>query len=140
MPLDLVRRGQEEGFVQLSHGEEIPLKRMQSGDWLIFYSSRLSAQTNERCQSFTAVAQMTDTEVYSFFSPEGYVFFRRNARYTTCHDASVLPLIEQLSFIENKLHWGYPFRSGHFEIPVEDFQLIVGAMNAGISEDFGSCV
>ncbi len=132
--MDQVRQGQHGGFVQLSHGEEIPLKRMQPGDWLIYYSSRLSVQNKEKCQSFTAAAQISDAEVYSVFLPEGYVLFRRNARFIPCCNASVVPLIEQLSFIDNKQHWGYPFRNGHFEISFEDFQIIAKAMRAEFSD------
>jgi hypothetical protein len=132
--LDHVRQGQEGGFVQLSHGEEIPLKRMQSGDSLVYYSPRRSAQAQGKYQSFTAIARMTDSDVYPFFLPEGFVYFRRNARYLQCRDASILPLIDQLSFIENKQYWGYPFRSGHFEISSEDFQLIARAMDVEFTE------
>jgi predicted RNA-binding protein len=132
--LDHVREGQKGGYVQLSRGEEIPLKRMQPGDWLVYYSSRQSGQRQEKCQSFTAIARTIDSDVYPFFSPEGFVFFRRNARYVLCHNASILPLVDQLSFIENKRYWGYPFRSGHFEISSEDFQLIAKAMHVEFSE------
>jgi len=41
---------------------------------------------------------------------------------------SILPLVDQLSFIKNKKYWGYAFRYGHFEIPEVDFKLIADNM------------
>ena len=126
--LDQVQRGIEGGFVQLARGEELPLKRMKAGDWLIYYSSRLEEKSKEACQAFTAVARMSDSEVYSAFSADGFIFFRRNARYFPCHHTPIQPLIEELSFIINKKRWGFPFRTWHFEITPEDFQAITSAM------------
>lgn len=126
--LDHVQKGIEGGFVQLAHGEELPLKRMKLGDWLVFYSSRMEERSKEACQAFTAVARMSDPDVYSAFAPDGYVFFRRNARYFSCHHAAIQPLIDKLSFIINKKRWGFPFRNGHFEITPEDFELITSGM------------
>ena len=37
-------------------------------------------------------------------------------------------MIDRLTFIENKQHWGYKFRFGLFTIPQEDFELIKRAM------------
>jgi len=132
--LDHVQRGMEEGFVQFSHGEEFPLKRMKPGDWLIFYSSRMDEKRQEKCQAFTAIARMKDSEAYSVFTPEGFVFFRRDAQYYPCHYAAIHPLIGQLSFILNKQRWGFPFRTGHFEISPEDFHFIAAAMGMDFTE------
>ena len=126
--LDQVQCGIEGGFVQLAQGEELPLKRMKVGDWLIFYSSRPGEKSKDPYQAFTAVARMMDSEVYSVFVPDGFIFFRRNARYFPCHHTAIHPLIEKLSFILNKKRWGFPFRTGHFEITPEDFEVITSAM------------
>lgn len=45
----------------------------------------------------------------------------------------IRPLIDQLSFIEDKQRWGYLFRFGFFEIKQPDFELI--ARNMGILEE-----
>ena len=39
-------------------------------------------------------------------------------------------LITKLSFIQDPLKWGYPFRKGFFQIPVADFALIYQAMTS----------
>jgi EVE domain len=134
-PLDHVQSGMKGGFVQLPQGGDFPLKRMKLGDWLVYYSSRLEEMGVEKCQSFTAVARMTDSEVHSVFAPNGSVSFRRCAHYFPCHHAPIRPLIEKLSFIINKQRWGYPFRDGHFEITPEDFQMITSAMGVDTASE-----
>ncbi|WP_313897332.1 EVE domain-containing protein [Bacillus cereus group sp. BfR-BA-01380] len=37
---DHVLKGVEGGIAQLCHGDSSPLKRMKSGDWIIYYSSK----------------------------------------------------------------------------------------------------
>jgi hypothetical protein len=37
-------------------------------------------------------------------------------------------LIEELTFIKDKTHWGAHFRFGTLQIPEEDFRLIAGKM------------
>jgi predicted RNA-binding protein len=39
-------------------------------------------------------------------------------------EVDIVPLIPQLAFIKNKERWGFMFRTGFFEIPKEDFELI----------------
>jgi len=43
-------------------------------------------------------------------------------------ETSILPLIENLQFIQNKQSWGYPFRFGMLEINEHDFDLISSQM------------
>jgi hypothetical protein len=40
--------------------------------------------------------------------------------------------ISEITFIQNKKSWGYPFRFGLLEIPEVDFQKIAEAMRAQI--------
>jgi hypothetical protein len=49
-------------------------------------------------------------------------------QYSDCHEVSILPLVQALSFIINKSSWGYVFRFGFFAIPPADFQLIASQM------------
>jgi hypothetical protein len=58
----------------------------------------------------------------------GFVPFRRNARFLPVQDVSILPMITELSFIKDKVHWGAPFRFGTLEIPETDFQLVAAKM------------
>ncbi len=45
---DHVLKGVEGGFCQLCHGRNNPLKRLNSGDWIIYYSPRSALNDGER--------------------------------------------------------------------------------------------
>ena len=125
---DHVRLGAAAGFAQACHGKSSPLRRMHEGDWLIYYSSKATYGQAERCQKFTAIGQVKDDHIYPFDMGNGFVPFRRNVDFLDCHEASILPLIGDLSFIRDKVRWGAPFRYGLLEIPERDFRLIAGHM------------
>lgn len=125
-----IQRGVEGQFIQVCHGKEAPLKRMKKGDWLLVYSSKVSMEGTEKCQEFTAVGQVQDEAVYPFQMTEHFIPFRRNIVFQPCSSTSILPLIPELEFIQNKKAWGYPFRFGFFEIKEKDFNLIVSKMLA----------
>jgi predicted RNA-binding protein len=46
----------------------------------------------------------------------------------SAQDVSILPLINDLTFIKDKVHWGASFRFGTVQIPEEDFRLIAAKM------------
>jgi predicted RNA-binding protein len=121
-------RGVVDGFIQVCHGKQAPLKRMKKGDFIAIYSSKLTMEGKEKCQAFTAVGQVIDNEVYQFEITDNFKPFRRNIRFFECAEISILPLIDQLEFISNKKLWGYPFRFGFFEINKNDFDLITSEM------------
>ncbi|WP_123042490.1 EVE domain-containing protein [Cohnella candidum] len=126
-----VARGVAGGFAQLCHGKAAPLKRMQAGDWLIYYSPRTDMQNGEPLQAFTAIGQVEDDRVYEYRMSDSFIPFRRNIRYTTCKETKIRPLLEQLSFTRGVDNWGYPFRYGHFEISEQDFRIIADSMLNG---------
>jgi predicted RNA-binding protein len=116
------------GFIQVCHGKEGPLKRMQKEDYILIYSSKITMEGNEKCQCFTALAKVIGDEVYAFQMTENFVPFRRNIQFMKANEVSILPLIENLEFIPNKKSWGYPFRYGFFEINENDFNFITSKM------------
>jgi len=124
------RRGEAGGFMQACHGKRAPLNRIQQDDWVIFYSPKEAMESDIKCQAFTAVGQAIDDEVYSFQMSDDFVPFRRNIKFYNCAQISILPMIEQLHFITNKSKWGFPFRTGFFEINAHDFDLITSQMLA----------
>src|ERR1041385_1202578 len=125
---DHVQRGLAGGFIQANHGKPAPLRRMQTGDWVIFYSPKLEYDKPEKCQCFTAIVRVVDDEVYQRDMGNEFVPFRRKVQFLPSKDVSILPLIDELTFIKDKTHWGAPFRFGILQIPEEDFQLIAGQM------------
>ena len=131
---DHVARGVEAGVAQLGHGKSTSLQRMRPGDWLVYYSPRITFEGGDPCQAFTAVGRIAEGDVYRVTMSEGFMPFRRKVEYAPCREAPIQPLAERLSFIPDKRRWGYPFRRGHFEISAGDFHLIASAMGLEIQD------
>ena len=125
---DHVKTGVSEGIAQACHGKASPLKRMRKGDFVIYYSGKQNFGKPEKCQEFTAIGTVKDDEVYPFQMTADFCPFRRNIVFFESVDVSILPLINDLDFIQNKKSWGYPFRFGFFEIKEHDFNLILSLM------------
>ncbi len=121
-------RGVAGNFMQVCHGKQAPLKRMKPNDWMLVYSPKLSMEGDVKCQSFTAIGQAMDEDVYQFQMTPTFNPFRRNIKFYECEETSILPLINDLEFIQNKKSWGFPFRFGFFEINEADFNLIMSNM------------
>jgi predicted RNA-binding protein len=43
-------------------------------------------------------------------------------------EVDIHPMLDSLSFIPDKRHWGAPFRFGMLEIPAEDYERIAAEM------------
>jgi predicted RNA-binding protein len=125
---DHVLKGVAGGFSQAGHGKSAPLKKMKQSDWLIYYSPKTSMNSDEKCQCFTAIGTVKDDEIYKVQMSDHFIPNRRNVDYKECKEISILPLIEKLTFIKDKQHWGYQFRFGILEIPINDFELVSGLM------------
>ena len=125
---DHVKQGIQQGIAQACHGKSQQLKRMRSGDAIVYYSGKQTLGKPYRCQEFTALGKVTDEEIYQFQVSENFCPSRRNVEFLQCNDVSILPLINGLEFIQDKKHWGYPFRFGFFEINQHDFDLISSQM------------
>ncbi|AWV98271.1 EVE domain-containing protein [Arcticibacterium luteifluviistationis] len=121
---DHVETGVAGGIAQTCHGKASPLKRMQKDDFVLFYSSKKTLGKADKCQEFTALGKVKDDEVFQFQMTADFQPFRRRIDFIPSTSVSILPLINDLHFIQNKKHWGYPFRFGFFEIDQHDFDLI----------------
>lgn len=126
---DHVLQGMKGGFVQLCHGKASPLQRMKPEDWIIYYSPKYQLHEKNPCQMFTAIGKVIDDHIYKFDMGNGFIPFRRNIKFYPCKEIDIHPLINELSFIQNKNRWGYHFRYGHLKIPKEDFLLIAREMD-----------
>jgi EVE domain len=123
-----VEVGVRGAFVQLGHGKEAPLQRLRPGDGLIMYSPRTSYPDGEALQSFTALGVVTSGQIHQVEMAPGFRPYRLDVEFLRCHEAPIRPLIDKLSFIKSKTHWGATFRFGQLEIPAGDFNLIARAM------------
>lgn len=125
---DHVQQGVAGGFAQACHGKVRPVKRMQRGDSIIYYSSKTLFGRNETCQRFTAIGEVVDDAPWQVEMENGFCPARRKIDFFPSTEASILPLIPTLAFIHNKHRWGGVFRFGVVEIGHADYQRIASAM------------
>jgi hypothetical protein len=123
-----VEVGVRGGFVQLGHGKKAPLQKLRPGDGLIMYSPRVSYPDGEALQSFTAIGIVTSGHIYQIEMAPAFRPYRIDVEFLKCREAPIKPLIDKLSFIKSKTHWGATFRFGQLKIPAGDFNLIAKAM------------
>ena len=124
------RRGRDEtvpGFMQVGHGKLAPLKRVQPGDRVAYYSPTVTMGAKDGFQSFVSIGIVQPGEPYAF-DMGGFVPYRRNVKYLKAKEASILPLLDDFEFVENRSRWGYKFRFGLFTISDHDMRLIAQAM------------
>jgi DNA-binding MarR family transcriptional regulator/predicted RNA-binding protein len=127
---DHVQLSVKGGFTQAGHGKSSGLKRLKADDWLVYYSPKTGLRDGEPVQAFTAIGRVVGEELYQVEQAPGFTPWRRNIEFVKSVEAPIRPLIDQLSFIKDKRHWGSMFRFGLFEIPPEDFAVISRAMKA----------
>lgn len=129
-----VIRGVEGGFTMANHGSPRNLKRMEKGDLVVFYSGKTTYPNGEPCQKFTALGRIADDEPYQVEMTPEFHPYRRNVDFFDIKEADIRPMIEELDFIQDPKHWGFPFLRGLFEVSKEDFEKI--ALACGLSNSF----
>ncbi|HEY4995770.1 MAG TPA: EVE domain-containing protein [Aestuariivirga sp.] len=123
-----IARGAAGGFMQVNHGKEAPLKRLQPGDVIAYYSPVETFGGKDSLKSFTALGLVKAGAPYQGDMGEGFKAFRRDVDWFETKPASILPLLQELSFSKGQTHWGHKFRFGLFGISESDMQLIAQAM------------
>lgn len=86
---DHVIKGVQGEFAQLCHGKKTPLKKMNTGDLLIYYSSKKSLKENKPYQKFTAIGRVVGDNVYQVDMGNGFMPFRRNIDFIRCEETSM---------------------------------------------------
>ena len=122
-----VRRGRREGFMQVNHGKLGPLKAMQPGDGIVYYSPSEAMGEKDGFQSFTAIGRIRDREPYQGFMSAGFQPYRRDVAWLEGEERPIRPLLEWLDFAQGK-NWGYSLRFGVIEIGAADFDFIQHVM------------
>ena len=120
------------GYMQVCHGKCAPLKRVSSGDRVAYYSPTLVMGGGDKLQKFVALGLVQAGEPYAFDMGGGFVPFRRDVAYVAAQEASILPLLDEFEFVEDRQRWGYKFRFGLFEVSEHDMRLIALAMAADL--------
>ncbi len=131
MSREHVLRGVAGGFIQLNHGKKAPVQRMKAGDRIAIYSPKLSYPDGAPLQAFTAIGVVSTGQVYQFEMAPDFKPYRVDVEFDKqAQEASIKPLIEGLSFIKSKQHWGAAFRFGFIKVPAADFDQVASAMNS----------
>jgi EVE domain len=127
---DHVRIGRGRGFMQVSHGKAAPLKRIQPGDAVVYYSPSTVPGGKDRLQSFTAIGTVRDGAPYQVDAGGGFCPFRRDVDWRAAEAAPIKPLVGKLRFTADRSNWGFQLRFGLFEISGHDMAMIATAMGA----------
>jgi hypothetical protein len=120
----------QNSYMQVCHGKSAPLKRMSAGDRVAYYSPALTMGGKDKLQRFVSIGLVRAGEPYAFDMGGGFVPFRRDVAYVVAQEASILPLLDDFEFVEDRQRWGYKFRFGLFDISDHDMRLIAQAMRA----------
>lgn len=123
-----VRRGQAGGYMQVCHGKAAPLRRIQPGDRVTYYSPTETFRGKDRRQLFTAIGIVREGTPYPFDMGGGFVPFRRDVAWLESRETPIQPLLEVLDFSAGVKNWGYQLRFGLFAVSDHDADLIAGAM------------
>lgn len=132
-----VRLGQAQGFMQVCHGKGAPLRRLQAGDRVVYYSPVEVFGSKQICQAFTAIGVVLPNAPYqaSMLLEQAKPFhpFRRDVHWLASQDCAIRPLLPLLEFSKGKSNWAFPLRFGLVEISAADMLIIARAMR--VSED-----
>ena len=123
-----VQRGVAGGFIQLNHGKKAPVQKLRAGDRIALYSPRTAYPDGVPLQCFTAIGVVVSGEVYQVEMAPDFQPWRIDIDFAACRETPIQPLIERLSFIRSKTHWGATFRFGYLKVPADDFALIASSM------------
>lgn len=116
--------------MQVCHGKADPLKRIQAGDRVVYYSPATEMGGKDKLQSFTAMGVVRAGEPYPFNMGGGFIPYRKDVDWWPAQQAAIQPLLELLEFSKGVRQWGAPFRFGLFTISAHDMQMIARAMGA----------
>jgi EVE domain-containing protein len=121
------------GFMQVCHGKVAPLRRIQPGDRVVYYSPSSAFGGRDGLQSFTAIGVVDDGAPYQTDMDGGFSPFRRDVGWCTAREAPIKPLVGRLEFTTAKRNWGFQLRFGLFEISEYDMAMIAEAMGASLT-------
>lgn len=93
-----VQRGVAGGFMQVCHGKAGPLRRIHSGDRVVYYSPTGTFRGRDTLQAFTALGTVLPADPYPFAMGGGFVPWRRDVRWDAARTAPIRPLLQALEF------------------------------------------
>jgi hypothetical protein len=125
-----VRMGCAGGFMQVCHGKAAPLRRLNPGDLVAYYSPTETFGGRDRLQAFTAIGIVEPRAPYQVDMGNGFAPFRRDVAWRRADPAPIHRLLRDLSFSRDNSNWGYQLRFGLFKVDPDDIKRIADAMGA----------
>jgi hypothetical protein len=119
--------------MQVCHGKAAPLRRVQAGDRVAYYSPTVTMGGSDRLQAFVSIGVVQPGDAYAFDMGGGFVPFRKDVHYLPAREAPIAPLLDRFEFVDDRQRWGSKFRFGLFAISDHDMGLIAEAMGAPLS-------
>ena len=135
-----VEIGRNEGFMQVCHGKATPLRRVQPGDRIVYYSPHRTYTAShaqrgrDRLQAFTAIGTVKPGKPYQADMGFGFHPFRREVAWHEAEATPIAALQDRLAFTQEK-NWGYRLRGGLIEIGEADMVVIAEAMFTAFEPD-----
>ncbi|KAB8142218.1 EVE domain-containing protein [Chloroflexia bacterium SDU3-3] len=126
-----VQRGVAGGFGQVCHGKAAPLRRMQQGDVLIYYSPTVELG-GQPLKAFTALGLVEDDTIFSFDMGGGFVPFRRHVRYEHVRTVPLDAVKGTLDLCASP-SWGIALRRGLLPLSKADLHTIASAMGVDLT-------
>lgn len=133
-----VQRGVAGGFMQVCHGKEGPLRRLHSGDRVVYYSPTSTFGRKDTLQAFTALGTVAPAAPYPFDMGGGFVPWRRDVRWQPAREAPIRPLLDALDFTRGVRSWAAPLRFGLLGISDADLARIAVAMGLDLPPEPGA--
>lgn len=118
--------------MQVCHGKAAPLRRVQAGDRVAYYSPTVAMGGSDRLQAFVSIGVVQPGDAYAFDMGGGFVPFRKDVHYLPAREAPIAPLLDRFEFVDDRQRWGSKFRFGLFAISDHDMGLIAEAMGASL--------
>lgn len=118
----------DSGFMQVCHGKRAPLQRIKSGDRVVYYAPTVTMGGKDRLQSFVSIGIVQEGEPYPFDMGGGFIPWRRDVLFFPAQEASIIPMLDNFEFIQDRQRWGHQFRFGLFKVSDNDMRQIALAM------------
>ena len=113
--------------MQVCHGKAAPLRRIQPGDGVAYYSPTISFGGRAPYRAFTAAGIVAEGNPYVVDMGQGFRPWRRNVYWRETREALIAPLLAQLAFSAGNTNWGYQLRFGVLAVAWSDFAIILAA-------------
>jgi hypothetical protein len=122
------------GFAMFAHGRHEAARRVLPGDWVAYYAPREGIDEGDAVRAFVAIGEVLPGDPAERPMAPGVTGWYRAMRWLDARTADVYPLLEKLSFVTDRRHWGMHFRRSLFRVEAVDFALVAAAM--GVAEDY----